>query len=100
VSRIPAFAASRLGGLMPQVPRHAQAEHRQKVTWCLHQVNEARDSLHAGRHERVDRWEEQRLRALFLLALERYAAAVAVTGTPLSLRLRTELELYRAIGTG
>jgi len=85
---------------MQQVPRRARAEDRRKVAWCLNEVNRARASLHAGRHARVDRWEEQRLRALFLSALERYAAEVAVTGTPLSCKLRTELELYRAIGTG
>jgi hypothetical protein len=85
---------------MPQVQRSAQAEEHHKVAWCLNEVTRARDSLHAGRHARVDRWEEQRLRALFLTALERYAAAVAATGTPLSCKLRTELELYRAIGTG
>lgn len=66
----------------------------------LSEVDRARRRVHAGRRDRVGRWEEQRLRAELLAALEHYESAMAAAGAYLPYRLRAELDLYRVLGDG
>jgi hypothetical protein len=67
---------------------------------CSRDLDLARGRLRAGRRARVRQAEEQQLRADLVVALERYADALAADGLPLPYRLRDELALYRRLDRG
>ena len=69
-----------------------------RVDRTLRELNHARDRLQRSRRGGGPRGEEQQLRAELILALEKYADAVAASGQPLPYRVRDELALYRGLG--
>jgi hypothetical protein len=82
---------------MPKPRPHLNPDERDRCLARLRDVNSARAHLQAARHEVARNWEERRLRAELLVALEGFAAAITKLGGPIPHKVRTEIDLCRRL---